>query len=157
MRRKVGQIDIYVSDEDPKKVGSFSTSLNNINTFNDYSLGKAENPNHWIVNLEPKYHGRLTTDLDSDGIRTVLAHELGHVVAGITKEPEHKKLDDKIMAKDASVKYDPQIPREEAAWKLAKEMFPALREDMKKAAIDSYKKGDTIREIRRFLSGLREQ
>lgn len=67
---------------------------------------------------------------------TVLAHELGHVIAHIFHDPTHKPG----LQWLANITGDnsPLVPAEKLAWKLGKTMYPKLDKEQADKALASY-------------------
>lgn len=68
-------------------------------------------------------------------LQTIIAHELGHFVAMITKDPTHNNpLEQYGLA--------PLTPGEQKAWEIAKEIVPDIDPNLENKAMESYKKQD---------------
>lgn len=129
MKKLIAKINIYQDDEVEGAVSEtvgekeYSVSLNpsvDLKAFNREVVKKANS-------LEEK--GFIE--------ESILAHELGHIVAHIFSDPTHNKTDNFIaqMFGDGSV----VIPAERRAWKIAHSMRLPLSKEAEEVGIASYK------------------
>jgi hypothetical protein len=75
---------------------------------------------------------------EKNAAETVLAHELGHVIASIFQEPSHNpalKMLAQILGEQVLV------PTEKRAWQLGEAIYPELSQAQKNQAIQSYENG----------------
>lgn len=129
MRNKIATIHIY---EGEIPVGSASRLLPH--TTDEYEI--VLSPHKDEENLNTVGKGELNKDPGRRN-QTILAHELGHVVAQIYKDPSHSPFFQMLasVSDDNSVK----LPAENQAWKNAHEIDPALDPRLEEIAKRSYK------------------
>jgi hypothetical protein len=94
----------------------------------------------WDIHLRPAADARYPfaegKDFKLEDVSTVLAHELGHMMAQMLKAPEHAKTD---TYGTYLLPYRDQVPKEQEAWHFAEMIKPDLNQKMKNAAIEAYK------------------
>lgn len=135
MRKKIGQIDIFASDE-PNFIGSsYSTKADYAAKHRPEYRGHLHStgPEHYIIELNPRsdvntmrtLYGEKGARLGAD-VRTIFAHELGHIVAEMTGDPAH--VEKVFFSRNA---------REKKAWEIAEEITPVSKEH-RELALKSY-------------------
>ena len=92
----------------------------------------------WDIHLRPLsdalYSYVAGDKFKPDDVSTVLAHELGHMMAEMLKAPEHNKNQNAYYVSSKA-----QTAKEIEAWKFADLIKPDLNQKMKNDAIQAYK------------------
>lgn len=93
----------------------------------------------WDIHLRPMsdilYSYAAGDEFKPEDVSTVLAHELGHMMAQILKAPEHVKYDQTAYF----IPYSEQVAKEQEAWKFAELVKPDLNTEIRDKAIEAYK------------------
>lgn len=92
--------------------------------------------NRWQVELDPATDAKNFATLNvhpeaQRSFETILAHELGHIVAQIANDPTHADIN--LMTNNL-------VPGETRAWAIAKDISPTLATEMRDAVLDQYKR-----------------
>jgi hypothetical protein len=92
------------------------------------------------IQLSPDVQGRREAGLPPDdsieGFRTVLAHELGHFVALLTKDETHNPVNQLMFRLTGDP--TPLRQAEKKAWAIAHEIYPNLDREDERSALASY-------------------
>jgi hypothetical protein len=93
----------------------------------------------WLITLRPNADNAIVADSwkEKDIAESILAHELGHFVARIFRDPTHnpvyrflaREFDDNSML----------LPAEKRAYELGRKIYPNLSQAAEKRALATYK------------------
>lgn len=135
MRTKIGQIDIFASDEPNRVQSSFSIQakhlVKDMPEYRKVLKTTAGEKNHFVIELNPEADFKTVQEVYGDKainfkMADTLAHELGHVVAEISGDPDHQSV------------FGNRVRREKLAWNIARKIKPDVDPEVEKLAVGTY-------------------
>lgn len=129
MKKTLARIEIVLTDEKHgDEPGSFTETRMD-----------PEKGDLFIVTLNPKADATMIKRLLhrdyplSEQVKTILAHELGHVVEIVSRDPAHHPVVGAMFG---------ELLGEQHAWKIAEKISPDLAKPVEAAALADYAIGD---------------